>query len=115
MDGEIIKAVQNVGVDVSKDELIKALQYDRGQYQKGYEDGKEDATTQWIPASEDLPDKGQWVIATSRSDIENEWEVPSIVQYMGNGIWRWNTPFNICDVVVAWMPLPKPYKGDDNE
>lgn len=38
MEGEIFKAVQNVGVNVDKDELIKALQYDRDQYQKGYAD-----------------------------------------------------------------------------
>jgi len=38
MEGEICKAVQNVGVNVDKDELLKALQYDRNQYQKGYDD-----------------------------------------------------------------------------
>ena len=36
----VISAVQNVGVNVDKDELIKALEYDRNQYQKGYDDGK---------------------------------------------------------------------------
>ena len=30
-------------VSVDKDELIRALQYDRGQYEKGYEDGKRDS------------------------------------------------------------------------
>lgn len=38
VEGEIFKAVQRVGVNVDKDELLKALQYDRGQYQKGYAD-----------------------------------------------------------------------------
>lgn len=38
IEGEIYRAVMNVGVNVDKDELLKALQYDRGQYQKGYED-----------------------------------------------------------------------------
>ena len=36
----VIKAVRKVGVNVDKYELIKALQYDRNQYEKGYEDGK---------------------------------------------------------------------------
>ena len=36
---QIYKAIQNVGVNVDKDELKKALLYDRRQYQKGYEDG----------------------------------------------------------------------------
>ena len=43
MEGEIMKAVQRVGIDVDKDELMRALQYDRGQYQKGYMDGFRDA------------------------------------------------------------------------
>ena len=38
VEGEIYKAVINVGVDIDKDELIKALSYDRNQYQKGYSD-----------------------------------------------------------------------------
>lgn len=36
----VIKAVRKVGVNVDKDELISALRYDRNQYTKGYEDGK---------------------------------------------------------------------------
>lgn len=38
MEGEICKAIQNIGINVDKDELLKALRYDRGQYQKGYAD-----------------------------------------------------------------------------
>lgn len=38
IDGEIYKAVMKVGINVNKDELLKALQYDRDQYQKGYID-----------------------------------------------------------------------------
>lgn len=38
LEGQICKAVQNVGVSVDKEELLKALHYDRGQYQKGYRD-----------------------------------------------------------------------------
>lgn len=38
IEGEIYNAVMNVGVNVDKEELIKALQYDREQYQKGYKD-----------------------------------------------------------------------------
>ena len=42
VDNYIFKAMVNVGVDVNKEELIKAMQYDRGQYEKGYKDGYED-------------------------------------------------------------------------
>lgn len=40
VDALVIEECRRVGVAVNKDELIKALQYDRGQYEKGYEDGK---------------------------------------------------------------------------
>lgn len=35
----VYKVVQNMGVNVNKEELIKALAYDRQQYGKGFEDG----------------------------------------------------------------------------
>ena len=38
-DGAVFKAIQSVGIDVNKDELIKALAYDREQYERGYHDG----------------------------------------------------------------------------
>ena len=41
MDGEILKACQRVGIEVDKDELIKALEYDRKQYEAGYRAGFE--------------------------------------------------------------------------
>lgn len=41
MENETLKAVQRVGIDVDKDELIKALEYDRKQYEAGYRAGFE--------------------------------------------------------------------------
>ena len=38
IEDDIYKAIQNYGINVDKDELIKALSYDRHQYQKGYDD-----------------------------------------------------------------------------
>lgn len=40
-DNEVLKSVINVGIKVNKDELIKALEYDRNQYLLGYEEAKE--------------------------------------------------------------------------
>lgn len=40
VDEHIYKCVLNVGVDVDKKELVKALQYDRNQYDKGYQNAK---------------------------------------------------------------------------
>ena len=33
-------AVQNVGINVDREELLKALEYDRGQYEEGFREGK---------------------------------------------------------------------------
>lgn len=41
-DDEIYSAVQNVGINVDREELLKALEYDRGQYDKGWEEGFHD-------------------------------------------------------------------------
>lgn len=41
LENDVFKAVQRVGVDVNKEDLVKALKYDREQYAKGYSDCKE--------------------------------------------------------------------------
>ena len=41
LEAGVIKAVQKASIYVDKDELLKALQYDRDQYRKGYEDALE--------------------------------------------------------------------------
>lgn len=38
----IVQAVANAGVKVDKDELMKALRFDRDQYSRGYEKGFEE-------------------------------------------------------------------------
>ena len=38
LENEVFTVVQNIGINIDKDELIKALQYDRNQYEKGYAD-----------------------------------------------------------------------------
>lgn len=38
-ENQVFQAIQNVGVNVDKEELKKALAYDRDQYQVGYSDG----------------------------------------------------------------------------
>ena len=36
----IYSAVQNVGINIDKGELLKALEYDRGQYEEGFREGE---------------------------------------------------------------------------
>ena len=89
-----------IDVDVDKDELIRALQYDRNQYNAGYKDGKADAM-RWIPVSERVPQKGETAIALgSRGGVY-------VAQYKGSTYWhKLNARCHMCEPTY-WMPIPK--------
>lgn len=102
IEGEILKAVCKTGVVVDKDELLKALKYDREQYEKGYQDGLD--TNGWIPCSEQSEPKengtylvsGRWLTSGNIKVGEAE--------YFG----EWNVANNF--IIEAWQQLPEPYK-----
>ena len=48
IEGDIFKAIQSYGINVDKEELLRALQYDRDQYHKGYADGRRDAMDELV-------------------------------------------------------------------
>lgn len=56
-DGETLKAIQSYGIDVNKEELIKALEFDREQYQKGYIDGYSKAMERIEKTLEEMKDE----------------------------------------------------------
>lgn len=72
--------------------------------------------TEWIPCTERLPDKdGHYLItfkrdkgrngvsdATFRNEMRGKW-------YRGSFLKIWTQ-----DSVIAWMPLPKPYQGEQS-
>ena len=50
-EDEVYKCIQQYGINVDKDELIRALQYDRDQYKKGYRDAVmkfTDVVKEWV-------------------------------------------------------------------
>ena len=47
-DEDIYQAILSYGITVDKDELLRALKYDRNQYEKGYADGKVDAMDELV-------------------------------------------------------------------
>lgn len=55
LEDGVIKAIQNLDITVAKDELIKALRYDREQYETGYQDGYN--ADKWISVNDRLPKK----------------------------------------------------------
>lgn len=66
--------------------------------------------TQWIPCSERLPDEGEVVLTQAKFKDDIKMAVSARVDF---NYWTgWGTrEINI----VAWMPLPQPYRGDDHE
>ena len=67
-----------------------------------------DRPQEWIPCSERLPKENTEVL------ISLEWGI-DIGEYR-NGDWHseWINHYDDDDV-LAWMPLPKPWKGADDE
>ena len=68
----------------------------------------------WIPCSEGLPKKGEVVLITNGKgnvrcgQYRSEHDVRGGTHY-----WWWKG--KTVETVIAWMPLPKPYKGGDDE
>lgn len=48
IENEVFSIIKRYNIDVNKDELIRALDYDRNQYDKGYADGVRDFYTKLI-------------------------------------------------------------------
>lgn len=62
----------------------------------------------WIPVSERLPDKNATyhLVTTTRSHrVEMAWYL--------DGDWFWNNSVSEMGGVIAWMPLPEPYRPED--
>lgn len=69
IEGEIFRAVQDVGVTVERDELIKALKYDREQYEKGYRDGSLGYEfNKWVSVEDMLPDENGTYLVVGKSN-----------------------------------------------
>lgn len=113
-DNLIYEAVQKVGIYVNREELIKALEYDRDQYRKGYMDGKRSGID-WRPYSEVEPgETGKYLIQTDANVIrEARWtDCNPFKQDL-----KTKPHWNIHDVpqysyVVAWAEMPQLYHGE---
>lgn len=110
----VLNAVRKMGVNVDKEELLKALQYDREQYEKGYADAKSKLQelkeqTRWIPVNENLPEEGVDVLVC---DKYGEMRITNGKYYTFNENWTpwcWDIDDFAFGKVVAWKPLPEPY------
>ena len=67
-ENAVFKAVRKVGINVDKEELLKALIYDRGQYYKGYEDAMNEVKHPQPLKFEDLKE-GMWIYDAPYEEI----------------------------------------------
>ena len=66
------------------------------------------AKPKWIPCSERLPRAREWVFCQCRAGIMD------VLRLTEDGDWNKNYPHAVYmnGFVIAWMPLPEPYKGE---
>ena len=79
-ENQIYQAIQKCGVNVDEVELIKALNYDRNQYQKGYNDAVKEFTNELLEKFEEHYKHSPTVMKTIEEVIkevlggeQNEW------------------------------------------
>ena len=106
VENAILEAVQGLDIVIAKDELIKALRYDRDQYEKGYADGYN--APGWTSVEDGLPHEDVRVLVYVDANHLSRTEMDT--DRILDGKWvRWGT------LVTHWKPLPrKPNEGCDN-
>ena len=74
--------------------------------------GLPSAEPRWIPCSERLPEIGEGVLGCSKGGtVDVVWRT-----MFSNPPGAWDTNGLIpIEELLAWMPLPEPWKGEDNE
>lgn len=107
------KVRQTIGYDIDKTELVRALRYDREQYEKGYADGLN--ANRWIPVSERLPNLDDYngsrawqktVLITGYFSFDDTKNLFISDAFAEDVVYN-----RVHDtVIIAWMPLPQPYK-----
>ena len=117
--------VVKIGIDVDKEELLRALRYDRGQYNQGHFDGffegMQAAAPVWKPTADGLPEtQGLYLTTVRRLVIDPKFNSECYID--GHEIVLFNGRDFSADLdtvdghfvrVLAWMPLPDLYKEED--
>lgn len=111
IDGQIIAEIKTqIGIDIDKEELIKAINYDRDSYNRGYYDGLN--ADKWIPVERELPKENETVMASCDQCVFPE------ARYSKKYGWEWDYGSDYwkeLNDVEAWQPLPKPYGAEREE
>lgn len=109
-DNNVVKAVQKYAIDVDKEELFRALAYDRNQYNKGFEDGfKAGQKTRWVTSA---PKEEGWYTVTFKGGRQVD---RCYYGWLHNHLcWKENYD-DVTELVLAYLPDPEPYHDDEEE
>ena len=112
---------EKIGVEVNREELIKALNYDRNQYAKGYADAKAEYAPKWTKVEDGLPKDRETVLifANTEDDEEDVYEIAErhlmpfrVDKYEWDIFSTLGYKYALDDEdVIAWMPIPKYEEG----
>lgn len=88
-------------VYVERDEVLKLLEKE----------------PRWIPVSEGLPKAGEYILDVAKYYlVQNEYGDMLVARYTHSEYWEQIYQLQpIGDKIVAWMPLPEPYKAESEE
>lgn len=116
----VLKRILDIGVDVDKDELIKALAYDRDQYRMGYEDGLRANGCRWVSTMDALPEVKGKFLCIVRSPLGVRYDLLSFAPNLSKvddnfgdddypGFYYFDREWGNTEVlgVTHWMPLPE--------
>ena len=113
------KISETIGININREELIEALNYDRNQYEKGYADAKAEYEPKWTRVEDGLPDlhDDERLVHRKRSDevlckIKDGEDVINSCGYLVENIdehkeWQTDCYLTVGVKVIAWMPIPK--------
>lgn len=74
----------------------------------------------WIPCSERLPEEEGWYLVTIQNDKTRKRRTENDLFAIGIAEAHKHTPYKFCkdghrQTVIAWMPIPEPYKAESEE
>lgn len=74
------------------------------------------AANLWIPCKERLPQEDEPVLVTDYAGSQHVWNITrTALEYLGGLCWEDDYGYyQDLDDIIAWMPLPEPYKEKEN-
>lgn len=101
------KAIMDAPTIDAKTKCVARIELDTEEVVKRIKE-EYDITDGWIPCSERLPSERGWYLIT----VQDVNRFTDVDYYYGNSEWD---EVSSKQEVIAWMPLPKPYKAESEK